>query len=279
MVIRFNPPEGYLQRYLSEAPAALALERTAECELLSQQAFVRPVLDIGCGDGIFAAILFKDEIDLGIDINPVEIEHARKLGKYKELIACPGDRIPVPDGAFRTAFSNSVMEHIPDLPPVLAEANRVLAQGGTLYLTLPTHEFAYGSLVYRFLSLFGIRRLNDAFESFYNRFWNHFNFHSPADWQLLFERHGFTVEETRLYGSKPMCSINDGLAFGAVTSLLAKKLLNRWFFFPAWRRATAPIWRRVFAPVLAAERTRPGYGLVFFRLSKSGLPHSLDRQG
>jgi hypothetical protein len=166
------------------------------------------------------------------------------------------------------------MEHIPDLPPVLAEVNRVLCEGGNLYVTLPTDNFARGSIAYRFLTLFGSERLNASFEAFYNRFWHHFNFHSVADWQKLFERHGFKVEEVRLYGSRPMCSINDGLAYAAISSLLAKKLFHRWFFFPSWRRATAPLWRRLFKPLLAAEAERPGYGLVFFRLTKAGPPHA-----
>src|SRR3954449_10499221 len=103
--MRFN--REFLGRYVSVAPIPLAIERSLECTILSQQNFQEPVLDIGCGDGLFASVLFAEKIDTGIDPNAVELEHAQRLGSYRRLIQCRGDAIPVPDGAFGTVFSNS----------------------------------------------------------------------------------------------------------------------------------------------------------------------------
>ena len=68
MTIRFKG--NYLESYLRVAPAALAIERCFECEILSRQVFEPPVLDIGCGDGVFASVLFDEQVDLGIDPDP-----------------------------------------------------------------------------------------------------------------------------------------------------------------------------------------------------------------
>ena len=59
----------FVSKYISKAPLALALERSFECHILSQNTYEHPILDLGCGDGIFASILFKDKIDVGIDPN------------------------------------------------------------------------------------------------------------------------------------------------------------------------------------------------------------------
>src|ERR1035437_2226804 len=120
----------FLANYNACAPLALALERVLECRILSQQSFGQPILDLGCGDGLFASILFADSIDTGIDPDERELQKAGKTGAYKELIHCPGSEIPKPNASYQTVFSNSVLEHIPDLLPVLAEVHRILVPGG-----------------------------------------------------------------------------------------------------------------------------------------------------
>src|SRR2546430_2615307 len=110
-----------LQRYLSVAPVPLALERVLECRIHRQHEFLRPILDVGCGDGLLAAVLFADKIDTGIDLNATELKNARQLQRYEELIVCRGDAIPKPDRSYRTVLSNSVLEHIPDIESVFAE--------------------------------------------------------------------------------------------------------------------------------------------------------------
>src|SRR5579872_4953725 len=102
----------FFKNFLLEAPLPLALERTLECKILSTQKFQRPILDIGCGEGIFAKKLFNEKIDVGIDPNPSELERAQSYDAYDELIQCWGDQIPKKDGTFNTILSNSVMEHI-----------------------------------------------------------------------------------------------------------------------------------------------------------------------
>ena len=65
-------------------------------------------------------------------------------------------RYPETDGSYRTIFSNSVLEHIPDLLPVLVEQHRLLAPGGNFYVTIPTDRWERASLLARSLHALGL---------------------------------------------------------------------------------------------------------------------------
>jgi SAM-dependent methyltransferase len=194
------------------------------------------MLDVGCGDGLFASILFADKIDTGIDLNPGEIACAEKTNAYRELICCPGSAIPKPDASFRTALSNSVLEHIPSLPPVLREGHRVLIPGGIFYFTVPTDDFEQQALVTRFFVGLRLDGLAARYRRWYNRFWRHFNAHHPDEWKKLANEAGFEVLEMIRYNPPSMTTRNDALApFGLVSSVL-KRLTGRWVLAPALRQ-------------------------------------------
>ena len=219
--------QNFLYNYLQEAPIALAVERSLECAILSKQAFPRPILDIGCGEGLFSFILFAEKIDLGIEPDARELERAKEYGAYQELLQCYGDQIPRPDGSFATIFSNSVLEHIPQLRPVLAEAYRLLRSGGRFYLTVPTDMFDKYSVLYQLLSLFRLNLLAENYRRFFNKFWKHFNYHQRAEWEEIFRASGFKIVETKEYDSKVGCLFNDFLAPFALLSFILKKTTNR----------------------------------------------------
>src|SRR3569832_727232 len=111
--MNFN--DDFFKNLLMEATLPLAIERALECQILSKQEFKHPILDIGCGDGIFASRLFDEKIDVGIDPNERELEKAKTYNAYVELIKCYGNSIPKPSNYFNTIYSNSVMEHIQDI--------------------------------------------------------------------------------------------------------------------------------------------------------------------
>jgi SAM-dependent methyltransferase len=101
-------------------------------------------LDLGCGDGtILKRIL--DHVGprevVGIDLDPRETEAACATGLYTAVHTGPGSEIPEPDCEFDFVFSNSVLEHIEELAPVLAEVARVLKPGGIFYFTVPSARF------------------------------------------------------------------------------------------------------------------------------------------
>ena len=255
-------------RYLALAPAALALERSIECEIHARNQWQSPILDIGCGDGIFAKILRTEPVDTGIDPDPTEVERARRQGIYKELLVCAGDRIPKPDGSYRTIFSNSVLEHIPDLLPVLKEAHRLLSPEGLFYVTIPSDRLERATLLARLVRGFGLSGLADRYGKFYNRFWRHHHAYDEAQWRALFLQADFEVVEERAYVPRNLSTLYDFLTMLALPSLVTKKLVNRWFFWPQLRRRTAGMIHAALSPLI--ERLRMGNGacLVFYALRK-----------
>lgn len=239
-----------------------------ECRILSSRTFARPVLDVGCGDGVFAHVLFADKIDTGIDPDPVEIETARRIDAYNELLVCGGSAVPKPDGSYRTAFSNSVLEHISDLEPVLREVHRLLVPGGSFFVTIPTDRWEKTVLPSRLLYWLGFKSLARRYGHFYNSFWKHYRALPVDEWKLLFEGAGFKVDDIRLYSSANMTTMLDILTPFAAPSMISKRVLGRWIPFPRVRALTALL---IF-PVVRMLMTRFGReasgGLVFFSLTK-----------
>lgn len=264
--MNFNP--NILAKYLGEAPIPLALERSLEGEIYKTLPFVRPILDLGCGEGLFAKIVFVEKIDTGIDPNPEELKRAAILGAYKELICCWGHSIPRPDQSYATIYSNSVLEHIPDIQPVLKEVYRLLKSGGSFYITVPSDRFDEYTVGYQLLSIVGLRRLAQKYKTFFNRFWRHYHAYSLRKWAALAKKNGFFVEETFLYDGKALCLMNDFLAPFSVASFLLKKTINRWSLFPGIRYLFLYPLAVILKPLLQKNICLNKGGLVFLRLSK-----------
>jgi len=101
-------------------------------------------LDLGCGDGQVLKRVLEHcgpREMVGIDLDPRETEAARRSGIYTAVHTGPASEIPEPDDSFDFVFSNSVLEHIPDLGAVFAEVARVLRPGGVLIFTAPAVTF------------------------------------------------------------------------------------------------------------------------------------------
>lgn len=248
---------------------AHALERCLECELLAAHRFQQPVLDLGCGDGIFASVLFAEPVDIGVDPNERELSLARESGAYRELVAHGGDRIPAEDASIGTVFSNSVLEHIPDIEPVLREVHRVLARDGRFYATVPTHRIEESNLgrvvIERLHMKWLVRRWNRLFRGI----WHLHNVLTPAEWEALFRRAGFDVEEAIEYQSLRMYRVREAVLPLSLPAFVFKKALNRWLITPRWLRRLvgAPLARRLRA-LAQRDDSGPGY-LIFFSLKKS----------
>lgn len=226
-----------LLRYMSMAPLALAFERYLECRILKGRPFPGPVLDLGCGDGLFAHVLFATPIDTGVDPNPRELARARQMGVYSELLQCPGDSIPKPDGSYRTIFSNSVLEHIPDLAPVFKEIHRVLAPGGRFHMTVPSPQFEHNTLINRLLMAVGLSQLAARYRRFCSEvLWRQSHYHTLEEWETLVTGFGFVVETSFTYDPPSICLLNDFLYPFSILEVINKKLFNRWTLLPSVRR-------------------------------------------
>lgn len=259
----------FLFNYLTEAPVALAMERSMECEILSREDFKRPILDLGCGEGLFSYILFDEKIDAGIDPNAYEIERASAYGIYNELIECGGDKIPKEPNSFNTIFSNSVLEHIKGLDAVLKEAHRILACGGKFYVTIPTDVFDHYSIAYQTLTFLRLKGLAEKYRLFFDKFWKHYNYYNEEGWRERFEKAGFKVLKVKKYNNKRTCLLDDMLVPFSMPSFVVKKIFNRWFLFKSLRRMYAPLLYLMYKRLLSVDcEDGMNCGLLFFCLTK-----------
>lgn len=158
-------------------------------------------LDLGCGDGLLTDILL-DQIGprrlVGIDLDPLETEAARRFSFYDHVDTCSADAIPEPDASFDFVISNSVLEHIPPLEGTIAEVGRLLKPDGRFFFTVPGpgfHDNLAGAL-----APWGDRA--SYLEALDKRL-AHFHYLSPADWSALLERHGLVLDVCLGYLDRP----------------------------------------------------------------------------
>lgn len=118
----------YLWLNISSLPYFRGLLRAVEARVYEDLVIPSPSLDLGCGDGHFSRIAFNRKVSVGLDPWAGPVRLAGRDGKYSHVIQGMGNFIPFADGYFSSAVSNSVLEHIPELDPVLQELSRVLNQ-------------------------------------------------------------------------------------------------------------------------------------------------------
>ena len=99
------------------------------------------MLDIGTGPG-HIPLLVCDTIEgarvVGLDAAETMLVHARRHlagsphGERVDYVRGDAKALELEDASFDTVYSNTILHHIPDPAPFLAEARRVLRPGGVL---------------------------------------------------------------------------------------------------------------------------------------------------
>lgn len=171
-----------LWRQLKSIPAFRAILRAVEARFYFGVELPGPTLDVGCGDGHFSQMVFQRKIEAGIDPWWNPLTKGQKSGMYDLALQAMGDKLPFPDGHFASAFSNSVLEHIPDIQPVLNETNRVMQMNGRFLITMPSHHFTQNLGGATFLARLGLPGLADAYRRFFNRIARHAHTDSAEVW-------------------------------------------------------------------------------------------------
>lgn len=102
------------------------------------------ILDYGCGDGTFLALLSAGPtppaLAVGAEVRADIVEDCRhRFASYPTLrFVDVGDlRRPEEDRAYDAVFCMEVFEHVLDAEPLLMEFERLLASGGYLIVSVP----------------------------------------------------------------------------------------------------------------------------------------------
>jgi SAM-dependent methyltransferase len=231
-----------LWRHLSALPYFRGFLRAVEDRFYQEVERPAPVLDLGSGDGHFASVAFDPQPDIGLDPWMGPMKEARRREAYRLLILGEGARIPAADASFNTVTSVSVLEHIPEIAPVIAEVARVLKPGGRFVFCVPNHRFPELLWGRQFLDKLGLHKLGQAYSRFFNRIARHAHTDSPAVWTARLAAAGLAVERTWDYfPPKALHILEWGHPLG-LPALVSKKLFGRWILVPARWNLAIP-WR------------------------------------
>ncbi len=194
----------FLDQFLELYPGnpSQAFWRAIEAEALLSEKFASPLLDLGCGDGCFASVLFGRlgiKPAAGCDLSAVKVEKAGALGLYCEAVTADILKLPYKDGSFAAVFSNCVLEHIPDDVAALKEAARVLGPGGTFIFTVPSENFIASLPAYGKLRQKGLEDEARAYAARIDKRLEHHHYRSPGEWKDLLHRAGLNLGKTVYY--------------------------------------------------------------------------------
>jgi SAM-dependent methyltransferase len=225
---RNSHAEDFLWLHLRDLPYFRAMLRAVEAQFYQDYTLVPPVLDVGCGDGHFASLAFKQPLDVGLDPWEGSLHEATHYGGYRSLVLADGARVPFPSGYFGSAISNSVLEHIPHVQDVLAEVQRVLKPGALFLFCVPNPAYLSELSIPSILHQVGLSSLGEAYRGWFRRMSRVAHAEPPEVWQGWLAAAGFRLEKCWSYFSpEAMRMLEWGHYFGAPT-LLPHALTGRW---------------------------------------------------
>jgi len=224
--------DDFLWNHLRDLPYFRALLRAVEARFYEDISLAEPILDLGCGDGHFASAMPPHPPFVGLDPWWGPLTEARRRTAYSFVMQTSGAAIPFPSGHFATVISNSVLEHIPSLDPVIAEVNRVLVPGGKFVFCVPSEHFLEFLSISRGLERIGLNGLAQSYKAFFNRISRHHHCDDPATWKARLDAVGLRLVKHWYYFSPgALATLEWGHYFGA-PSLVTKKLFGRWIISP-----------------------------------------------
>ena len=278
------PKDDLLWRQLKTIPAFRALLRAVETRFYQVIELPEPVLDVGCGDGHFAQVTFDKRIQAGIDPSYAVVEKAQATAMYDLALASGGADLPFPDEHFASAFSNSVLEHIPDVDAVLVETNRVLQMNGRFVITTPSHYFTENLGGAAFFHKLGMDGMADRYRGFFNKVSRHAHTDSPERWAERFAAAGFEIERWQYYFSaEALHALEIGHVQG-LPSWVIHALTGHWVIAP-WESSLKPTERWVRPFYEEAFQDTGAYILIIAKKVSDGpvdvplppaQPYSLD---
>jgi 2-polyprenyl-3-methyl-5-hydroxy-6-metoxy-1,4-benzoquinol methylase len=154
------------------------------------------VLDVGCGEGRFAAELADAGARVvGVDVAEEPLRRARARHPQLDLRLVPAEGAwDLQDASFDVVWAGEVIEHVADTAAWLSEVRRVLRSGGSLLLSTPAHAP---------LTLMRLACSRRAFASHFDPLGDHLRFYSRHTLAGLLADFGFTAIEVRSAGGPP----------------------------------------------------------------------------
>ncbi len=227
------------RRYFPHTPAALCIKECARLTALRKHGCTSPVLDVGCGDGLFASIAFEGIEAWGIDIDAGDGRWAAASKAYSQVVLGDVTKAQLPQSFFETCVANCSLEHVPRIDLALQNIWRSLKPGGRVLMFVPNREWAEHLLSYRLLEALGATSLATTLRDAVDTVFQHHHLYDDAGWHQVVTDAGFEVD-----GVEPVLSTATTVAFEvfllpSLAGWVNKHLTTRWTNFPGARRAFA----------------------------------------
>jgi 2-polyprenyl-3-methyl-5-hydroxy-6-metoxy-1,4-benzoquinol methylase len=231
----------HFAKYFPHAPLALCIKECARLGALKELSVEGPILDVGCGDGLFAKIAFGQAEVWGIDIDANEGRWAQASRAYSQIVLGDITTVKLPTSFFKTCIANCSLEHVPDIQAALRTIEASLQPGGKAYLFVPNREWASKFRTVRVTKKALGDKIGAMLQDGIDEFFKHAHLHDEQGWRDVIAQ-----SPLELVDIKPVLSTSTTLAFEtflipSMAGWLNKKLTTRWTNFPAIRRAAAPL--------------------------------------
>jgi SAM-dependent methyltransferase len=222
--------------------------------------FASPVMDLGCGDGVFASMLrdrgLLDIIDVGLDYCIRDLSEV----KQKEMTAVQGDirTLPLKTNAMKSVFANGVLGSLKandeaDLNRVMAEVHRILSEHGLFVLTVPTRCFDKNLVIPQFYRSIGASWLASQYLRRSNRGLTHYWIFDENEWRKKLQEACFRVEQVRYYFTPHQARWWTLLSLQIFRVFAVSKLLGvRWL-----KQGAAFLQQKMFQRIFVAEQSLP----------------------
>jgi len=170
----------------------------------------RRVLEIGCGDGVFADLLTRPHEMWGVELDPDAAARARPrlhrvlLGTFEQV------QHQLPTNYFDLVVCNDVLEHMADPDAFLTAVGAHMTRNGCLIASIPNmrHWQVLWQLLVRKDWQYGREGIMDR---------THLRFFTETSMRRMFTDAGFQIE--RMQGINGVFDRTRRILFGAVTLL------------------------------------------------------------
>jgi SAM-dependent methyltransferase len=249
--------------HLRGLPYFRAMLRAIEASFYDGVEFPEPVLDVGCGDGHFTQVAFDRKVDIGVDPDLAIMREAQWRDAYHILIQADGGQLPLPDASIGSAFSNSVLEHIPHLDTVLHEVGRVLKPGAPFLFTVPNPGYRSKLSIPEILRKLRMKRMGKAYENWFMRMSRTIHLYHQEGWSQKLRPAGLRIENSFNYFSPAALRVLEWGHYLGAPCLVPHKMFGRWILAPyRWNLALTERYVRRYYDVSPRDDGTYSYYLV-----------------
>jgi len=243
-----HDPQSAMNALLRCLPLSLAVREIMRMRALAEQSpLPAPLLDVGCGDGLFWEVAARSLQDkqhalldglIGIDVS----DHELKLASLR--LAQDGGEVRNVDissnlqdhsigdmtNMFRTIVANCSLEHVPRIEPALRNIKHYLHSDGRFFLFVPA-PFWTDTLGFKRALNRWAPRMAGVYGALFDGFFRHYHLYPSYVWEYLLKGVGFTVEKSIGIGSFAANRLFDRWLFGSLPAFVFKAIFKR---YPIW---------------------------------------------